>query len=65
MSKRQLSQHQQQRIEQRRSGNQHHSQGFVGLVVMNSGKKATVQLDDGRLLTCHQRANLANVVAGD
>ena len=66
MSKRQLSQHQQQRIEQRRSGNQHHSQGFEGLVVMNSGKKASVRLDDdGRLLTCHQRANLANVVAGD
>jgi ribosome biogenesis GTPase len=65
MSKRNLSQQQQQRIDQRRSGSQHHSQGFEGLVVMNSGKKATVQLDDGRLLTCHQRANLANVVAGD
>lgn len=65
MSKRNLSQQQQQRIDQRRSGSQHHSQGFEGLVVMNSGKKATVQLDDGRLLNCHQRANLANVVAGD
>ncbi|MBD3766901.1 MAG: ribosome small subunit-dependent GTPase A [Gammaproteobacteria bacterium] len=65
MSKRRLSEQQQQRIEQRRSGSKHHSQGFEGLVVMNSGKKATVQLNDGRLLTCHQRANLANVVAGD
>lgn len=65
MSKRRLSEQQQQRIEQRRSGSEHHSQGFEGLVVMNSGKKATVQLNDGRLLTCHQRANLANVVAGD
>lgn len=65
MSKRRLSEQQQQRIEQRRSGSEHHSHGFEGLVVMNSGKKATVQLNDGRLLTCHQRANLANVVAGD
>lgn len=65
MNKRRLSQQQQQRIEQRRSGHQHHNQGFEGLVVMNSGKKATVQLDNGCLLTCHQRANLANVVAGD
>lgn len=65
MSKRRLSQHQQIRIEQRRSGNQTLNQGLEGLVVMNSGKKASVQLDDGRLLTCHQRANLANVVAGD
>jgi ribosome biogenesis GTPase / thiamine phosphate phosphatase len=65
MSKRNLSQQQQQRIDQRRCGSQDHIQGFEGLVVMNSGKKATVQLEDGRLLTCHQRANLANVVAGD
>jgi ribosome biogenesis GTPase len=64
--KRRLSQHQQLRIEQRRSGSHHHTQGLEGLVVMNSGKKASVQLDeDGSILTCHQRANLANVVAGD
>lgn len=65
MSKRRLSQHQQQRIEQRREGAAHHDQAELGLVVMNSGKKALVRLTNNQLHQCHQRANLANVVAGD
>ncbi|MCI4411186.1 MAG: ribosome small subunit-dependent GTPase A [Thiotrichales bacterium] len=65
MSKRQLSQHQQQRIEQRREGALHHKTAQQGLVVMNSGKKALVRLKDDTIHQCHQRANLANVVAGD
>jgi ribosome biogenesis GTPase len=32
---------------------------------MNSGKKAVVCFNNGQLQSCHQRANLANVVAGD
>jgi ribosome biogenesis GTPase len=65
MSKRKLSHQQQQRIEQRREGDAHHQDARLGLVVMNSGKKAVVRFADGTLHSCHQRANLANVVAGD
>lgn len=65
MSKRQLSQHQKQRIELRREGSSLHKTAKQGLVVMNSGKQALVRLDDDTVHKCHQRANLANVVAGD
>jgi len=65
MSKRKLTHQQQQRIELRREGDTHHQDASLGLVVMNSGKKAIVRFDDGSLHSCHQRANLANVVAGD
>jgi len=65
MSKRKLTNQQQQRIEQRREGDSHHQDAHLGLVVMNSGKKAVVRFADGALHSCHQRANLANVVAGD
>ncbi len=65
MSKRKLTHQQQQRIEQRREGDSHHQDAILGWVVMNSGKKAIVRFDDGSLHSAHQRANLANVVAGD
>lgn len=65
MSKRKLTNQQQQRIEQRREGDSHHQDATLGLVVMNSGKKAIVRFNDASLHSCHQRANLANVVAGD
>jgi ribosome biogenesis GTPase len=65
MSKRKLTNQQQNRIDQRREGDAHHQAGKQGLVVMNSGKKAVVRLPDGSIHSCHQRANLANVVAGD
>lgn len=66
MSKRRLSQQQQQRIEQRRRGDQQHQTATEGLVIMNAGKKASVRLlSNQQLVSCHQRANLDNVVAGD
>jgi ribosome biogenesis GTPase len=65
MSKRKLTNQQQNRIEQRREGDSHHQEAHLGLVVMNSGKKAVVRFEDNSLHSCHQRANLANVVAGD
>jgi ribosome biogenesis GTPase len=65
MSKRKLTNQQQQRIEQRREGDSYHQDARLGLVVMNSGKKAVVRFENGNLQSCHQRANLANVVAGD
>lgn len=63
MSKRHLSQQQQQRIQQRR---QNHAQLQEGLVISNTGKTAVVQQNsNNQLYICHQRANLGQVVAGD
>jgi ribosome biogenesis GTPase len=65
MAKRILNRHQQQRIDQRRAGDGNHATAKLGLVIMNSGRKAWVRIDTSAPISCHQRANLANVVAGD
>lgn len=66
MAKRILNRHQQQRIDQRRAGDgTQHSDAQLGLVIMNSGRKAWVRVGTSTPISCHQRANLANVVAGD
>lgn len=65
MSKRNLSQQQKRRVEQKREGDRPYTEGQQALVIMNSGKQALVRLSDGSSVRCHQRANLANVVAGD
>jgi len=65
MAKRILNRHQQQRVDQRRAGDGKHETAKQGLVIMNSGRKAWVRIDTATPISCHQRANLANVVAGD
>jgi ribosome biogenesis GTPase len=68
MSKRQLSQQQLHRIDKRRHTKPVQENALLAqpaLVVINSGKKALVQLKNGELHRCHQRANLSTLVAGD
>lgn len=65
MSKRRLTDRQRSRVDERRQGQVDHLPTQAGLVIMNSGRKALIRLDDDSLHSAHQRANLDTIVAGD
>lgn len=75
MSKRRLSKQQTTRVHQRRkaddqsdplSGEDHLGPEQPGLVISHFRNQADVETEaDGKLIRCHMRANLGNIVAGD